>query len=550
MTVNVTRKAMSTAVSTDASRATGTQSVWAAVALACFTFAVCYFRSFVSGNIPILFWGDQLGFATSASRMVAGQLPYRDYFEFLTPGTELAYAFLFKLFGVSLWIPNMVMACLAATTALLMTLCARRLVRGAFILLPGLWFTGFVLYGSLDATHHWFSTVVVMVALLVLFDGTTWWQVATAGALCGLTASFTQSKGAAVVAGFMVYLAWTSRQENSRAGEAWRKCLLLCGVALAVFAVINGPFIYAAGMRRWIYCVIVFPLRYYPSVPLNNWRGTLSNFSEHVGILKWVCVPFVFAVVPVACLGFIGVMRTRWRVDRNEQWNQLLLVAIMGLAMFMAVAPALSIKRVSSVSPPAVILLAWLLSRGQRTLVTTAMGLGAVSLAVALTSVVRAQVPPWTYLNLPAGRAAIRDPDVYEVYRWMAEHTRPGQMYFGMPPMYLPLRLQNPTPIDAPAPSEYGRPEQIAAVIEGLEKNHVPLLLLRQSMYLPHLLGYSADHLQPFQDYLYQNYRRTKTFPTGDEVWERSDLLQPVRALDGEKGADGLLRRRWIRRGA
>jgi len=31
-----------------------------------------------------------------------------------------------------------------------------------------------------------------------------------------------------------------------------------------------------------------------------------------------------------------------------------------------------------------------------------------------------------------------------------------------------------------------------------------------------------------FADYLYQNYRRTKTFPTGDEVWERSDPLQPV----------------------
>jgi hypothetical protein len=94
-------------------------------------------------------------------------------------------------------------------------------------------------------------------------------------------------------------------------------------------------------------------------------------------------------------------------------------------------------------------------------------------------------------------------------------------MYFGMPPMYLPFLLQNPAPIDAPAPSEYGRPEQIAAAVEALEKNRVPLLLLRRSMYIPHLLGYPADHLQPFQDYLYQNYRCTKTFPSGDEVWER-----------------------------
>ncbi len=39
-------------------------------------------------------------------------------------------------------------------------------------MLPALLFTGFVLYGSLDPTHHWFSTFAVMAAMLVLLDGT------------------------------------------------------------------------------------------------------------------------------------------------------------------------------------------------------------------------------------------------------------------------------------------------------------------------------------------------------------------------------------------
>ena len=94
-------------------------------------------------------------------------------------------------------------------------------------------------------------------------------------------------------------------------------------------------------------------------------------------------------------------------------------------------------------------------------------------------------------------------------------------MFFGMPTMYVPLRLQNPAPIQAPAPSEYTRPEQIAAVIEALQTYRVRMLILRPSMYIPHLLGYPSDHLQMFQDYLYRNYHQTTTFLTGDEVWER-----------------------------
>jgi len=149
--------------------------------------------------------------------------------------------------------------------------------------------------------------------------------------------------------------------------------------------------------------------------------------------------------------------------------------------------------------------------------------LGAVSIAVALAQVAAVQAHSHRALELPVGRVVVPEAANDEVYRWMAEHTHPGQWYFGMPPFTLPLGLRNPTPIEAPAPSEFSRPEQIAAVVEGLKHREPPLLLLRPAMYVPHLLGYKADHLQPFQEYLYQHYQRTKVFSTGDEVWERVD---------------------------
>ena len=109
------------------------------------------------------------------------------------------------------------MACLAAIVVMLTTLIAGRFIGGHAVAIPGLLFTGFILPGSFDATHHWFSTIAVLGGILVLLEGITLPRIAAAGALCGVAACFTQSKGAAVVAGFVIYIVWKMRRE---AGEA------------------------------------------------------------------------------------------------------------------------------------------------------------------------------------------------------------------------------------------------------------------------------------------------------------------------------------------
>jgi hypothetical protein len=59
-----------------------------------------------------------------------------------------------------------VISVLAAATALVVTILAARFLHGPPILPPALLLAGFILYGSLDATCHRFSTRVTMVALL------------------------------------------------------------------------------------------------------------------------------------------------------------------------------------------------------------------------------------------------------------------------------------------------------------------------------------------------------------------------------------------------
>lgn len=494
---------------------------WITVIFVYLTIAICYLREFVLPNFAIISWADQTLFATDGTRIVAGQMPYRDYFQFVTPGTDLVYALLFHLFGIHLWIPNILMIALAATGMLLLMLAARKVLRGSFVALPAALTLGFVLFGGLDATHHWFSALLTLTAMLVFFYGSQYWQVALVGVLCGVVASFTQSRGATVTAGFLVYLLLQPQQGNSSAKLRWRKCILLCIAAFLTFVAINGHYIAALGIREWIKWVIIFPFRYYPTLPAQTWRSPVDDFRHQTGFIRWICIPFVYAVVPLVYIVFLRVMQVRRRAEPNQPWNQLLLLAITGLALFLSVAPCLSVMRVSSASFPGMILLAWLLHRCDRPGRIAAGALAALSLAIAVYLPIRNQTMHWHYLDLPAGRTAILDPERYELYRWMAENTHPGQMYFGIGPMSLPLWLQIPAPIESPVPYEYDRPEHIAASIVAIEDNHIPLLLLRPYLYLAGTWGYTDEHLQPFHAYINYHYRLTKTFSDGFEVWER-----------------------------
>jgi hypothetical protein len=495
-----------------------------------FAFLVCYFRSFIFPAVPVVLWGDQVGFFADGSRIVSGQLPYRDYFQIVPPGTDLTYALLVKCFGWSGWIPNLAMVFLAAAMAWLIVSIAQRLMVGPDSLLPALLFTGFVLYGGLDPTHHWFSTIAVMAAMLVLSDGINFSRVVAAGALCGVAACYTQTKGAAAVGAFLTYLVWKTWRDagaaapvnaDARAGECGRKCLVLCSAAAGVFFGANAYFIRTAGLKQWLYCTIVYPLRYYPAPTINNWRVLLYDFRGHGGAGRWITYPFMYATVPLVYLVFLLTMRRQWKNGQNVPWNQLLLLTLTGLGMFLAVASAPSMKRISTVSAPAMILLVWLVNRLGRSRARVKTLLLIAALALAVVPALHTQFRWRVYLNLPAGRMALVDPILYEEYVWMLAHTHPGEFFFGMPPFYTPFHLRNPAATESIDPTEYTRPEQVAALVRALESNPVPVLILRQSAELLHPARASSDHLDPFRAYLLKNYHLTRTFQNGDDVWQK-----------------------------
>jgi hypothetical protein len=486
---------------------------------AAFTFLDCYFREFLFPNTPFLPWSDAVGFLNNGTRIVAGRLPYRDYFAFLPPGMELTYAFLVKEFGARAWIPSLMMVCLAVVTVVVMTLVAGQVMRGLAVVLPGLLLVGLVLPGSMDATHHWFSTIAVLAACLILTVGSSWTRIAAVGILCGIAACYTPNKGALAVLGFIAYLAWRKHEEVTPRSDCWRKCVVLFSLAAAVFIVVNAYFIKAAGLRRWLYCMIVFPVRYYPSVPLNNWRV----YGQGLGHIRFGMVPFLFvhAAVPLVYVIFFLAIRRRREKEPNQPWNRLFLISLTGMAMFLAIASSPSWKRLSTVSPPALILIAWFLSRPGKVRTVCRIGLGTAALILALAAAVRTQTRWHGYLSLPVGRTAFDDSGRHEEYGYILGRTHPGQLLFGTPPVLFAFGLQNPAPIDVFIPAEYTRPEQVNATIQALETYRVPMLMLNRQMYGQFVAMSASDHLDPLRAYLRQNYRLTRQFENQDELWER-----------------------------
>lgn len=490
--------------------------------MAIFNFSACYLRAFILPSIPIALWGDQVGFFNDGSKMVLGQLPYRDYFVIVPPGTDLVYALLIRCFALRMWIPNLLVAVLAAIVAALTTLIASRLLRGPIVLLPGLLLGGIAFQVSMEATHHWFSTAAVMAALLVLLGGSTMPRAAVAGALCGIAACFTQTRGAAVVAGFAVYL--LLRPEKPPMGKRWWAGILaLCGAATAVFSAVNAYFIRAASFSQWLFCVVVFPLRYYSAPAINNWRVILLDFGQHSYVVRWIAFPFLYAVAPLLCILLVLAAR-RWRDnDRSQDWPALFLIAVAGVAMLLSVVASPSIKRLATTSPPSLVLVAWLLAQPTKVGRIVKVALASASLAIAIAIPVRIQTRWHGSLDLPAGRTAFLDRALYEEYDWLLQNTRPNQYLFGLPPLYYAFHTLDPSAIEGLHASEYTRPEQVSALVEALEDHRVPLIVLRESHDLLRETRSPADHLGAFRSYLTENYHIVRSFPTGDDMWRRNE---------------------------
>src|SRR5215469_3195552 len=202
-----------------------------------FVFAVAYLSVFLrySALEP-----DEGIILAGAERVLRGEVPYRDFFAFYTPGSFYLIAGLFRIFGDSFGVARFsIVVSGALFPVITYVLARRRCSRAMSIFVASLaLFTG-VAYRFL-VLHNWYSTLLAGLALYsalrLIETHRPVWAVAL-GSLCSLTALFEQSKGAGLcfglVLGFLM-LRFIQRKQLFRKSELWGLVIGFAGPVLLV----------------------------------------------------------------------------------------------------------------------------------------------------------------------------------------------------------------------------------------------------------------------------------------------------------------------------
>src|SRR6266851_10526467 len=139
-----------------------------------------------------------------AQRILSGQVLYRDFFSFFTPGSYYFLALLFKIFGSSILVARTALAFFGGLFSVVNYLLARRVCsRGSALMVAGLVTVTTLPYRFL-VLHNWDSTLLACLALYCavrLLEHPNWKWAFAVGSFASLTFFFEQSKGAGLSLG-------------------------------------------------------------------------------------------------------------------------------------------------------------------------------------------------------------------------------------------------------------------------------------------------------------------------------------------------------------
>jgi hypothetical protein len=480
-----------------------------------------YLETFVLPDTPWAPGGDQSIYLQHGTRMLQGQLIYRDYDHFTFPGTDFVYLCLFRLFSVRAWIPQAMLVLLGLGISGLTILISRKLLAGPVAFLPALLFLTLPFSGYLNATHHWYSTIAATAALAVVMERRSLVRVAMAGALWGLAAWFTQSAALGVL-GLAAFLVWEHTKDESRA-LLFKKQASLFASFLGVLLAFNAYFIWHAGLKDFLYYTVVFVAKYYPADWFNTWRVYLHGWHAlRDNVANWPDIPtyfFIHALIPGIYLLFFLRYRHERPFHGDESWNRIVLLNVTGIFLFFSVAAAPAYNRLCTVSVPAIITLVWLATRLPKmgpkfvaAFASAALGLACLKPAVTQTR--------WrASLDLPAGRTAFLDLEQYEETKWVAEREQPSNYFFGDQLICFLLTLRNPARIPLLRPTDYTRPEEVQNLLQALEEHKVSFVSWYPALDTTH----AHDNLAAVRLYLLNHYHVAKTFSNGYKIWARNE---------------------------
>jgi hypothetical protein len=327
-----------------------------------------------------------------------------------------------------------------------------------------------------------------------------------AGAFCGLSSLFTQTRGLAVVVALVVFFGWETRQRNiPKRAFAYRLVILLAAYAAVVGAGLSY-FLSSAGPHALLDALVLFPVRYYGSYnaanrfwePISHWPQAMAHLPGFFAVLFVHALPLVYLVFP-----FDMNAQKTCSIEVKEK---LVLIACVGSALFVEVINSASLIRLVIASSLAIIIALWMLNkrglfpRPAAVLLLLLLGvLATIDTAITQTSVL-------AVTDLPTGRAAFLkgEPGWYADCVNLARLTNPGDWYFGNDDCGFALSLRNPAFLPYVTNTDFTRPGDVEELVKALDHYQVKYISIEDIEGTVGPVG--QDHLQPLREYIEAHY--------------------------------------------
>lgn len=277
--------------------------------------------------------GDDEGIALmGAERILAGQVPYRDFFMFVGPLTAYVTAAGFSAFGASMLTARCVLIGAATlATALIYALARRLLGPVASGLAAGLYaLAGLSALPILN--HHWLATVLSLAAIVAALPwvrqpSATW--PAVAGVLAAMATLTVQTTGCGLG---LALLAWLLLVRPGAGGA--RAALWLLAGALAVILPVFALFAQTQALPALAYHLVAWPATRY--VPVEA-----TAFFQLPSQLR---LPWLADRGTAALLGLALITTTGWSLwsARHVRRPRHAVMLLLGLATAAALAASLT----------------------------------------------------------------------------------------------------------------------------------------------------------------------------------------------------------------
>jgi hypothetical protein len=505
---------------------------------------------------------DEGTLVLGAARVAEGQVPYRDFFEVMGPGTFYWLAAFFKLLGPT-WLATRI--CLMVTTVTITVLLywlANRLLRAGGVkpprnvtawpaLGPVVFFVAVSFHSWNAISHHMDSNLFGLLAffgLLQWIDKRQAYWLFLAGASAALTAWFMLPKGVFLGLSFVVLL-WILDRKECR----FRVALgTLCGGFAAIMIAGAAFFWFAGGFRDLIYTNLIWPLTNYSganAVPYGlefrelYWKAFATSFRAlfpsplAISITSFLSAPFlVLMSLPAILLAFC----VRFRAQAFDRATLPYWVA--GAAFWLSEMHRKDIAHIAFGSPLLIILTFHYASRLEgkwpdyvrQSITAAAVSLALLNPLVALAASHKTVTPRGVlYSSHPQN----------PVLDFLNARVAPGQPVFIYPyaPIYYFLSAaKNPTRYSI-LMNGYNNEAQLREVVECLEANPVRYVIWDRSFPVWVKTWFPSYRVPPpdrqiIEPYLSEHYKVIGGMESGYQFLERkepitSSLAAPVRDL-------------------